>query len=166
MALTDVNILPEYHTVEDNVIEDFYIPCLSESVSYHRISGFFAGITFQMIGKGLSKLITNGGQMKMIISTRLSQQDEEAIAQGYTEREIVEKNFLERFKDPTDEFEKGYLSLLTYLISHNILDIRVVSIGSAVTTAMEHEKLGIFYDEVGNMVAFSGSGNVTLSPLL
>lgn len=166
MALTDVNILPEYHTVEDNIIEDFYIPCLANSVSYNRITGFFAGITFQMLAKGLSKLITNGGQMRMIISTRLSQQDEEAIRQGYTEREVVEKNFLERFKDPTDEFEKGYLSLLTYLISHCILDIRVVSIGSAITTAMEHEKLGIFFDEVGNMVAFSGSGNETPSGLI
>ena len=165
MALTDVNILPEYHTVEDNVIEDFYIPCLSNSLSYNRITGFFAGITFQMLAKGLSKLITNGGQMRMIISTRLSQQDEEAIRQGYSERAIVEKNFLERFKDPTDEFEKGYLSLLTYLISHCILDIRVVSIGSAITTAMEHEKIGIFFDEVGNMVAFSGSGNETPSGL-
>ncbi len=166
MALTDVNILSEYHTVEDNVIEEFYIPCLANSVSYNRITGFFAGITFQMLAKGLSKLITNGGQMKMIISTRLSQQDEEAIRQGYSEREIVEKNFLERFKDPTDEFEKGYLSLLTYLISHCILDIRVVAINSFVTTAMEHEKLGIFVDEVGNMVAFSGSGNETPSGLM
>lgn len=166
MALPDIDILPEYHTVEDNVIENFYIPCLANSISYKRITGFFAGITFQMLGKGLSKLITNGGKMSLIISTRLSPQEEEAIKNGYDQREIVEKNLLNRFKDPADEFEKGYLSLLTYLISNSILDIRVAVIDSLVLTAMEHEKIGIFTDVVGNMVAFSGSGNETPSGLL
>lgn len=165
MALSDLNLLPEYHTAADNVIEDFYVPCLEQSTTYARITGFFAGITFQMLAKGLSPLIQNGGKMRMIISTRLSQSDEEAIRRGYEEREIVEKNLMAMFDDPKDEFEKGYLSLLTYLISHNILDIRVVSVSSVVATAMEHEKLGIFGDEWGNMVAFSGSGNETPSGL-
>ena len=155
----------EYHTLEDNVIEDFYVPCLAESITYSRITGFFAGITFQMLGKGLSGLINNGGKMRMIISTRLSEQDEAAIREGYSQKEIVEKELLSRFEDPTDEFEKGYLSLLTYLIAHSILDIRVVSIRNNVPTAMEHEKIGVFCDEYGNMVAFSGSGNETPSGL-
>lgn len=166
MSLIDVAISDEYHTLEDDVIENFYIPCLSEAVSYHRITGFFTGVTFQMLGKGLSKLIQSGGNMKMIISTRLSREEEEAINNGYQKREVVEQNLLSRFNDPTDEFEKGYLSLLTYLISHNILDIRVVAVNSGFPTAMEHEKIGVFFDSAGNVVAFSGSGNETPSGLM
>lgn len=93
MALSEVNILPDYHTIEDDVIENFYIPCLANSILYRRITGFFTGITFQMLGKGLSQLIIHGGKMQMIISTRISQQDEDAIRRGYDEREIIEKNF-------------------------------------------------------------------------
>lgn len=166
MALTDLKIEPEYHTASDNVVEEFYIPCLSESISYDRITGFFSGITFQMLAKGLSPLIANGGKMRLIISTRLSEQEEEAIKKGYEEKEIVEKNLLARFEDPKDEFEKGYLSLLTYLISHGILDIRVVVVSRLVPTAMEHEKIGIFLDSMGNLVTFSGSGNETPSGLI
>lgn len=50
---------------------------------------------------------------------------------------------------------------MSYLISHNILDIKIASIKSEATLAMEHEKIGIFSDEYGNMVVFSGSGNET-----
>lgn len=166
MALDKLNLKIEYHTNEDDVINDFYIPCLQESVSYDRMTGFFSGIAFQMLAPGLSPLITNGGRMRLIISTRLSQQEEEAIKQGYDERDVLERNFLDRFQDPSDEFEKGYLSLLTYLIANNILDIRVAVIKNDCSTAMQHQKIGVFYDLPGNMVAFSGSGNETPSGLM
>lgn len=161
MALDSLTYKTEYHTAIDNVIEDFYVPCLKNSVSYQRVTAFFSGITFQILAHGLSPLIQNGGKMRLIISTQLSQQDEEAIKRGYNERELVEHELLGKFDDPTDEFGKGYLSLLTYLIAHNILDIRVAAVRSDSPHAIEHEKIGLFLDELGNTVTFVGSGNET-----
>lgn len=161
MGLDKLNLKREYHTIEDNVIDELFVPCLKEATSYDRITGFFSGITFQMLAPGLAPLITSGGKMRMIISTRLSESEENAIQQGYNERKIVEQDFLARFEDPKDEFEKGYLSLLTYLIANNILDIRVAVVRPNLPKAMEHEKIGIFNDGMGNSVAFSGSGNET-----
>jgi hypothetical protein len=166
MSLNELKLKMDYNTNEDDVVNDFYIPCLQQSSSYDRITGFFSGVALQIIGRGLCSLITNGGRMRLIISTRLSEEDEEAMRQGYEEREIVAKDFLDKFDDPTDEFGKGYLSLLTYLIAHEILDVRVAVVRSSCKTAMEHEKIGIFFDDAGNVVAFSGSGNETPSGLI
>ena len=166
MSLTDLKLKSDYHSLVDNVIEDFYIPCLEQSSLYKRITGFFSGMSFQLFGRGLSRLVTNGGHMKLLISTRLSKEEEEAISKGYSEREIVEKNFLASIKDPQDEFEKGYLSLLTYLIKNDILDIRVVVIDNGYEHAMEHQKIGIFTDEAGNVVATQGSSNLTPQGLM
>ena len=161
MGLDSLSYKTEYHTAIDNVIEDFYVPCLKNSISYDRVTAFFSGITFQILAHGLTPLITNGGKMRLIISTQLSQQDEEAIKRGYEERDLIDKELLRTFEDPTDEFGKGYLSLLTYLIANNILDIRVAAVRSDSPHAIEHEKIGLFLDELGNTVTFVGSGNET-----
>lgn len=161
MGLDQLTFKTEYHTSEDNVLEDFYIPCLQRSVLYLRITAFFSGITFQMLARGLTPLIQNGGSMKLIISTQLSQQEKEAISRGYSERTVVEQHMADCFEDPTDEFSKGYLSLLTYLIANNILDIKVAAVKSQAPNAILHEKIGIFTDELGNRVVFVGSGNET-----
>ena len=165
MPLSDLQLNTEYHSAGDDILNSLYIPCLKHAVSYKRITGFFSGVTFQIIGQGLTPLITSGGKMQLIISTRLSQQDEEAIKRGYDEREIVEHDLLDRIANPTDEYEKGYLSLLTYLIANEILDIRVAVIKSSNPNAIEHEKIGIFSDIMGDSVMFSGSGNETPSGL-
>ena len=163
MALSDLHLERSYHSAADDVLNSLYLPCLKNSISYQRITGFFSGVTFQILAQGLTPLITQGGKMKLIISTRLSQEDEEAIKRGYDERELVERDMLSRMADPTDEFEKGYLSLLTYLIANDILDVRVAVVRSENPNAIEHEKIGIFSDTMGNSVVFSGSGNETPS---
>ena len=83
MPLSDLQLNTEYHSAGDDILNSLYIPCLKHAVSYKRITGFFSGVTFQIIGQGLTPLITSGGKMQLIISTRLSQQDEEAIKRGY-----------------------------------------------------------------------------------
>ena len=165
MALSDLKLSLSYHSAADDIVNSLYLPCLKDSVSYQRITGFFSGMTFQILAQGLTPLITQGGKMKLIISTRLSQEDEEAIRRGYDERALIEHDMLDRIMDPTDEFEKGYLSLLTYLIANDILDIRVAVVRSNNPNAIEHEKIGIFSDIMGDSVVFSGSGNETPSGL-
>lgn len=161
MSLIDLKLEQEYHTVFDDVVDSFFIPCLKEASSYNRITGFFSGMTFQMLGIGLSQFVKHSGKIKLIISTRLSEAEAEAISEGYEERELIKRRVDSMFNDPTDEFEKGYLSLLTYLVANNVLDVRVVVLDSKYTNAMEHEKMGYFMDDAGNTVAFSGSGNET-----
>jgi superfamily II DNA or RNA helicase len=165
-GLDQLNFQNEYHTFQDDLVKDFYIPCLERSVSYDRAVGFFSGITFQIVGKGLSQLIKNGGKMRLLVSTQLSKEDEEAISKGYDERKIIAQDILNKMDDPTDEFGKGYLCLLSYLISHDILDVKVAVVHSQSKHAILHEKLGLFRDLAGNCVAFSGSGNETPSGLM
>src|SRR5574344_1531553 len=155
-GLDQLDFQNEYHTFQDDLVKDFYIPCLERSVAYDRAVGFFSGITFQLIVKGVAQLLKNGGKMRLLVSTQLSKEDEEAISKGYDERKVVTQDILNKMDDPTDEFGKGYLCLLSYLISHEILDVKVAVIHSQSKHAILHEKLGLFRDLAGNCVAFSG----------
>lgn len=165
MSLTDIkNIKIEYQTIADNIIEDFYIPCLKEAVVYKRAVGFFSSAILLQISRGISALMSNGGKIQLIISPKLEKEDFEAIKNGYDMREIVENRMLEQF-DESIEFEQkeGRFSMLAHLISNRILDVKIAIPNSESSIAMFHEKEGIIKDRYNNIVAFSGSANETIN---
>ena len=46
----------------DNLIDDFYIPALSNSIKYKRISGFSSS-SLAVAARGMGQFILNGGSM-------------------------------------------------------------------------------------------------------
>ena len=75
MSLRDITIKTEYRSLLDNVARDFYIPLLSEAVSYKRAVGFFSSSVLIEISKGITKLVQNGGKIQLIVSPYLSEED-------------------------------------------------------------------------------------------
>lgn len=157
------NIKIEYRTLLDDVVEDFYIPCLSNSIIYKRAVGFFSSSVLLQLTKGLSSLAKRGGKMQLLISPKLSPQDYEAIEKGFKKIEEVATEKIICDFDEFIEFEqkKDRFGLLSYMISSGFLEIKVAVLEKHNDRAMYHEKLGIMIDEQDNMIAFSGSANET-----
>ena len=42
MGLRDLDLKPAYDSEDNDVVNDFYIPALSESILYRRLAGFFS----------------------------------------------------------------------------------------------------------------------------
>lgn len=164
MGLRDLEIKEEYRIPNDNIIESFYIPLLKEAVIYKRAVGFFSSTLLSEISYGISELVMNHGKIKIVASPRLSDEDIEAIKKGYEERNnIIKNNLFKELEEPLDKFQKKRLNLLAYLISKEILDIRIAFTENENNIGIYHEKMGIFEDIFGDKVAFSGSMNETLS---
>lgn len=162
MSLRNVQgIKLEYRTLSDKVVDEFYIPCLKEARVYKRAVGFFSSSILLQISKGLGAIASKGGKIKLLVSPRLSRDDYEAIERGYELKKVVSDK-LEKEFDESIEFEQKLerFTLLSYLISHDILEIAIAVVESESSdTAMYHEKLGIMVDDDDNIVAFSGSAN-------
>jgi superfamily II DNA or RNA helicase len=160
MALNDLNIKQEYRSFRDNVTRDFYIPILQHSSHYKRAVGFFSSSALIEISKGLSMFIKNGGYIQLVASPYLSEEDIEAIRLGYSQRNGIIKNALLRSLNNSDNyFEKERLNILANLIADGKLDIKIAITDDNSSTGMYHEKMGIFSDNNGNKIAFSGSMN-------
>lgn len=159
MALKDLNIKIRYVTGEDDFATDFFIPLLSNAVTYDRAAGYFSSGMLAEISKGLCKLVQIGGKIRLIASPELSSEDIQAIAQGYERRQVI-KNALKRSLLPPDQpFEEERLNFLANLISNGTLDIRF-AITDEINSVF-HDKFGIISDIYGDSVAFSGSLNET-----
>jgi len=160
MSLAELEVKNEYRSLIDNVAQDFYIPLLSEAVSYKRAVGFFSSSALIEISKGILRLVQNGGTIQLIASPYLSDEDVEAMRKGYQLRDTIIENALEReMHNPQNEYEKGRLNLLSNLIADGILDIKIALTEHDGKYGMYHEKMGIILDGNDNKVAFSGSMN-------
>lgn len=167
MSLKDKIIKSEYRSLIDNVVQDFYIPLLHESTSYKRAVGFFSSSALVEISKGIADMAKDGGKIEIVASPYLSDDDIQAIKEGYENRQkIIEGALIRQLSDEhEDYYSMERLNLLAHLISDGILDIRIAYTDKDNEIGMYHEKMGILEDKDGNHVAFSGSMNESMTAM-
>lgn len=162
MGFNSLDIKREYRSLLSNVVESFYTPVLSQAVLYKRAVGFFSSSALISLTEGIGGLVSNGGHIELIASPRLSEEDLAAIRDGFEHKnEIVRDCLLRELKDPKGKFEEARLNFLSNLIASGILELKIALLESENEIGMFHEKLGLVYDESGNVIAFSGSMNET-----
>lgn len=169
MNYKSIDIKSCYETGIDDVIEDFYDPVLSLSVSYDRIAGFFTSSTLATSARGMAAFINNGGVMRLICSPVLSKEDAEELERSADPTSIIDIS-LENIED---EFISNHVKAMGWLLQNNRLDIRLAvltdSNGGIQTSddvlrnGLFHQKVGILTDMEGNEISFSGSINETAS---
>lgn len=163
MSLTDIPFKYVYRSNQDRLYKDFYEPCLMESISYDRAAGYFSSHSLQTLAKGLEIFLFQGGNIRIIASPVLSAEDIKAIESGYEAKSnVIERALLKEIEITTATIEKDRLNVLAWLIYKGQLEIKIAYTNN---NALYHEKFGIFTDEDGKSVAFSGSANETLGGL-
>jgi len=171
MYLSDMDFAPAYDKAESDIAEDFYIPCMKIATKYDRISGYFGSTVYIIAWSALKAFMDNAGKMRIICSPYIAEQDEAALAQGYSARndKLLADSIIKEFEDLLESDDLSAPSkLLAYLVVEGIVDVRI-----AVPTGKEnpearrlfHDKVGIFKDEAGNFVGFRGSMNETFKGL-
>lgn len=165
--LRSLKLKDVYNSDEDNILEDFYIPALQNATSYDRSAGYFDAKILITAIRGLSVFVENGGRIRLIVGATLTQDEYDAISQGYTEREVgdrIAQNFVESLDINDNKYYKNQLNTLTWFIKNKKLDIKI----ALRRNGIYHEKIGIIKDNDNNVVVFQGSANETnnaLSPI-
>lgn len=167
MNFLNLILKPEYHSLIDDIVEDFYNPMLNQAIIYKRAVGFFSSYALKAISEGILKLIDNGGKIQLITAPRLSTEDVAAIKDGLSRRNIVDKTTLiEQTKNFQGNFNnKAGLNLLSNLIALEVLEIKIAFIENSRAFGTFNEKFGLMYDKDGNIIAFSGSVNESANSL-
>jgi len=161
--LADLALDAHYRTGERDPVSGFYWPCLDAAATYDRAVGYFRSSIFAIVGQPFLSFARRGGKVRLICSPSITEQDAQAIASGYAQRdETVEKAVARDVDALLSDPASGYQAkLLATFIKFGTLDIKV-----AVRTGgngIYHEKIGIFGDGQGHRVSFVGSANETWS---
>lgn len=162
MSLQDIDIKDEYRVPRDNIVNDFYLPILSQAVKYDRSVGYFSSDALIKISYGICQLIKNGGKIRLIVSPNLSEEDYNAINSGYKKRkEIIEKRMVSSITTYENYFQNERFNLISELIAQNLLDIKIAFSYNKGKIGLYHEKMGLIYDDSKNIISFTGSMNET-----
>ncbi len=158
--LSDLDIKFKYDSDKDNLVEEFYIPVLSNSVEYLRMSGFFSSSSLAISARGISKLIENDGKMKLLCSAKLSEEDLDALERSNENPEkYIEESFINELYSLEEGFVKDHVEALGWMLANDSLEIKIAIPENG--RGMFHSKVGILKDNYGNKVSFSGSDNET-----
>ena len=155
MDLKDLNLKPVYYSDEDDLLRDFYIPVLSNSVKYDRIAGYFSSNALAIAAKGIARFVESGGKIRMIANVVLSQDDQNVIEAALLDKE---NEVLAEIINLEDELKKNHIRMLSWMVKNNLLEIKI----AVVKNGVEHQKIGILEDTDGNIISFSGSDNETV----
>ena len=158
-----LDLKTNYSSEDDNLYEDFFLPTLSDAVTYKRAVGFFLLGVLLNTPTALSKIVESNGRVQLIFGKLIAADDFEAISKGLAQPWSVDE--LPRF-DQLIEENKGNLlefriRLLAWLFTTGQLEIKV----AIRPQGMFHQKIGILEDRLGDTISFSGSMNETISAL-
>jgi superfamily II DNA or RNA helicase len=170
MSLKDLQLKRSYDSDSDNILVDFYVPALSISTQYSRLTGFFSSTTLAVAAKGISGLIRNGGNIRLITGAAFSKQDIDAIKEAYEDPEtMLEREGLSELANIENEFVKDHVRALGWMVANKRLHIKVAIVLDENKYPLDkkdierqgifHQKVGILEDLEGNYVSFSGSDN-------
>ncbi|HEY8362748.1 MAG TPA: DEAD/DEAH box helicase family protein [Tissierellaceae bacterium] len=172
MSLKIISLKRTYSSDYDNILYDFYIPVLSESVEYYRLAGFFSSTSLAIAARGILGLIKNGGIMRIIVCPRLTKEDLNVIVEAQENPEkYIEMKMLKELDQLEDAFIQDHVLALGWMVANNKLQIKVailynergvpLSYDEIQASGIFHQKVGILKDKAGNIVTFSGSINET-----
>ena len=157
LQLKDLALEPWYTSGRANLVEDFYMPCLSRSARYDRAVGFFSSSLYAAVSVALSQFIERGGTIRLVCSPHLSEGDVEAIERGLSLRDRVQGNLLADIRELTSNpANVPAVELLATMIAAGVLDLKVAYRPGKI--GIFHSKIGIFADGSA-VVGFEGSAN-------
>ena len=150
--------LPTYLDCRENdVIASLYTPCLKRANTYVRGAGYFRSSVFRLMTEDLLEFCVRGGTIQLVTSTQMDIKDFDEAVLAYEK-----KNFHEDLESLLANPETvDATKMLCALIHHQRLELYVAVLRGDIY----HHKKGYFTDTHGNIVAFDGSGNETLSAL-
>jgi len=171
MSLIGLDFKASYTKTEDDIANEFYLPCMRSSVGYDRISGYFGSTIYIIAWSALKEFIQNGGKMRLVCSPYISDTDEAALSEGYSARN--NQLLADAIKEEVEAlFDSPALSaparLLAYLVAEGIIDVKIAIPGEhsdADARRLFHDKVGVFLDSLGHSVGFRGSMNETFKGL-
>ena len=152
-----------YRSGDQNLLKDFYQPCLKHAVTYDRAVGFFSAASLISNLQGISALVNNDGKMRLVIGHPLEKDEYEAVKNGYELKQLLGdlKQRLISVIDECEDVKGNKLVLLSWLISEGRLDVKF----ACRFKGMYHEKIGIVRDADNQCIVFQGSANETVYAL-
>ena len=154
MQLRNLKLKEQYRSDRDNIIADFFIPCLNNCIQFDRAIEF---VTLQ----GLSTLSLGFHNSAPSPRIRIVTGHQFRISDLNTMLKLFVKNGNRRISFNPELIRDAKLEILRKIVTSGNLMLKIGIPSSEDIDGTFAEKIGIFQDASGDTVTFTGSSNVS-----
>ena len=153
MGLRDLSLKQEYRSDIDDVVSEFFIPCLTNSIQYDRTVEFISIKSLSTLTFGLENIQDHHAKIRLVSGHRFSTTDLNIIKKLFSHRSS------HRFNGNLIRDHK--ITELQKIINDFKVEIKIAIPNSEYVDGVFEERMGIFRDTNDDIVAFSGTSNAT-----
>jgi len=153
LGLRDLSLKQEYRSDVDDVVSEFFIPCLTNSIQYDRTVEFISIKSLSTLTFGLGNIQDHHAKIRLVSGHRFSTTDLNII------KKLFDQRTNHRFNGNLIRDHK--ITELQKIINDFKVEIKIAIPNSEYVDGIFEERMGIFRDTNDDIVAFSGTSNAT-----
>jgi len=171
LTLRDLSLKQEYRSDKDNVVTEFFIPCLTNSIQYDRTIEFITVKSLSTLTFGLENIQDHHAKIRLISGHRFSTHDLNVLTKLFDHHEkrrfsghLLRDNKIGKMildKKIENLIIDDKIQHLESKIRDYKLEVKVAIPNSEYVDGVFEERLGVFRDTNDDVVAFSGTSNAT-----
>jgi hypothetical protein len=146
LGLRNISLKIQYRTDRDNLVSEFFVPCLSNSIEYDRAVEFVTLKSISTLSLGLQNFAEHEGKIRLITGHRYASADLDILARIFGGKNNVFYS---------GAIHNSKLEILQKLIQKGKIQIKIAMPNSEHVDGAFSERIGIFRDDEVEMVAYT-----------
>ena len=155
MGLKDINLKEEYRSDVDDIIAEFFFPCLSNCIQYDRCVNYLSIQTLATISMAFDNFNSGKAKLRMITGHRFKIEDLNLLTKLFSEK--FTKSFDGKF------IKNSKIQKLQDIVNNGQIELKIAIPNSEHVTDAFSERIGIFKDDKDGQVAFTGTSKESFS---
>ncbi|MGB0856054.1 MAG: DNA repair helicase [Nitrosopumilus sp.] len=155
MSLSEINLKEEYRSDRDDIVAEFFFPCLSNCIEYDRCVDFLSIQTLATIAMAFDNFARGKAKLKMVTGHRFKTADLNLFTKLFSEK--YTKSFDGKLIKDTK------IQKLQNIVNNGQIELKIAIPNSEQVADSFSERIGIFRDNHEQIVAFTGTSKESFS---
>jgi len=155
LGLREIELKEEYRSDRDDIVAEFFFPCLSHCIEYDRCVDFLSIQTLATISMAFENFTGGKAKLRMITGHRFKTGDLNLFTKLFSEK--YTKSFEGKF------IKDSKITKLQNIVNNGQIELKIAIPNSEQIADSFSERIGIFRDDEDQSVAFTGTSRESFS---
>lgn len=155
LSLREIELKEEYRSDRDDIVSEFFFPCLSNCIEYDRCVDLLSVQSLATISIAFDNFAVGKAKLRMITGHRFRTADLNLFTKLFSEK------FTKSFEGKLIKDTK--IQKLQDIVNNGQIELKIAIPNSEQVANSFSERIGIFRDEHDQVVAFTGTSSESFS---
>ena len=155
MGLREIELKEEYRSDRDDIVTEFFFPCLGNCIEYDRCVDLLSVQTLATIAMAFDNFAGGKAKLRMITGHRFKTADLNLLTKLFSEK------YTKKFDGKSIKNTK--IQKLQNFVNNGQIELKIAIPNSELVANSFSERIGIFRDKDDQVVAFTGTSKESFS---